>query len=264
MFTSSLPARRLRDMLAPIFELTLAERRLDGAVIGAVASEGVRLPIPRFIFRGPSSGVQPLRLGVFALVHGDEPAGAATVVQLLVSAVQDPALLRGLDLYCYPVCNPTGFEDGTRFNRAGADLNREFWRGSSHPEVQALEGELREHRFDGIVALHADHDSPGLYAFARGAVTSEELVGPALEAAEGVLPRNTDVLIDGFAAQHGVIRDCYCGVLCPPPDQTPAPFEIILETPGRVDVDAQAQAGLRGLRGLIAALPRLYMGGADI
>src|SRR5690606_10898465 len=156
-------------------EITLAEQRLEGAVIGVVESDGERLPIPRYVYRGPSAGPEPLRLGVFALVHGDEPAGATAVFQLLLAAVQDPALLRGVDLYCYPVCNPTGFQDRTRENRAGVDLNREFWRNSPHPEVRVLEAELRANRFDGIVALHADHDSPGLYAFARGPMTSEEL-----------------------------------------------------------------------------------------
>jgi len=164
----------------------------------------------------------------------------------------------------YPVCNPTGFAGGTRCSRAGVDLNREFWRGSSHGEVQIIEAELRAQQFDGLVALHADCDSPGMYAFARGPVTSDELVAPALAAAECVLPRNTDVLIDGFSALHGVVRDCYEGVLAPPPEQSPAPFEIILETPGQASEAEQAQAALGGLRGLIAALPRLSRGGADI
>jgi murein peptide amidase A len=130
--------------------------------------------------------------------------------------------------------------------------------------VLALETELRAHGFDGMVALHADCDSQGLYAFARGAVISEELVAPALAAAEGVLPRNTDVVIDGFRAEHGVIRDCYSGVLCAPPEQRPAPFEIIFETPGRVPEHAQAEAALQGLLGILGALPRLYAVAAGI
>ncbi|MBE2213914.1 MAG: succinylglutamate desuccinylase/aspartoacylase family protein [Opitutaceae bacterium] len=251
-------------MLGPLHQSVLVEPRLETAVIGQVRAREGWMPIPRFIFRGPSSGMEPLRLAIFSLVHGDEPAGALALVQLLVSAVRDPAIVRGLDLYCYPVCNPTGYEDGTRFNRAGVDLNREFWRGSSHPEVQTLETELRTQRFDGLVALHADCDSPGLYAFARGPVISEELLAPALAAAERVLPRNTEPTIDGFSARHGVIRDCYCGVLSPPPEQSPAPFEIILETPGCASLLAQAQAAFQGLRGIIAEMPRLYMGGADI
>ncbi|MBE2215147.1 MAG: succinylglutamate desuccinylase/aspartoacylase family protein [Opitutaceae bacterium] len=259
------PRARMRALLAPLFELTLQDSRLEGMIAGVIdAGCGERLPIPRFVYRGPTTDLESVRLALFALVHGDEPAGATAIFHLLVTAVQDPSLLRGVDLFCYPVCNPTGFADGTRCNRAGVDLNREFWRGSSHGEVQILEAELRAHRFDGLVALHADCDSPGMYAFARGPVTSDELVAPALAASESVLPRNTDVVIDGFSAHHGVIRDCYEGVLAPPPEQSPAPFEIILETPGRASEAAQVQAALSGLRGLIATLPRLSRGGFGI
>ncbi|HEX2101161.1 MAG TPA: succinylglutamate desuccinylase/aspartoacylase family protein, partial [Candidatus Synoicihabitans sp.] len=210
------------------------------------------------------TGATPLRLAVFALVHGDEPAGADAVVRLLRSTLAAPDLVRGTELFCYPVCNPSGYERGTRENAAGLDLNREFWRDSEQPEVQVLEQELREQRFDGLIALHADCDSPGLYAFARGAVTSEELVAPALRAAEGVLPRNLDAMIDGFVAEHGVVRDCYQGVLAPPPDQSPPPFEIILETPGRCSLADQAEAAHRALLALLAELPRLSVGGPGI
>ena len=40
----------------------------------------------------------------------------------------------------YPVCNPTGFEDRTRFSRGGKDLNREFWRNSSRAGSPAAPG----------------------------------------------------------------------------------------------------------------------------
>lgn len=238
---------------------------VEGGAVGWVADgDGGWLCMPRFVFRGPPAGVEPVRLAVFGAVHGDEPAGAWAVMQLLEEAGQQPEAFRGVELYGYPVCNPTGLLDGTRCNRAGADLNREFWKGSSHAEVQLLEAELRGNSFDGLIALHADHDSSGLYAFARGPVTSDELVAPALAAAQSILPRNTDVVIDGFLARHGVIRDCYPGVLSPPPGQSPAPFEIILETPGRAEIHEQVRAAVSGLRGLIAALPRLSIGGAGI
>ena len=256
--------RRLRTVLAPLFELTVIDRRLEGVVIGTVDAEAGRLPITRFIYRGPSADLPPLRLGLFAVVHGDEPAAAETILQLLCAVVQSPEIARGFELFCYPVCNPTGFEAGTRHNHAGADLNREFWRGSAHPEVRALEAELRSHGFDGVVALHADGDSHGLYAFARGAVIVHELVEPALAAAEAVCSRNCDVTIDGFHAENGVIRDWYPGVLGPPADQSPAPFEIVLETPGQRPVSEQAEAAFKAVRGLIAAMPRLQAVGAGI
>ncbi len=257
-------SRDLRALLGPLHACTGLGRGLEAAVAGTFGSGGGEYELHRLRFTGPAARHAPVRLGIFGGVHGDEPAGALAVCRLLERALARPEDFAGVDLICYPVCNPTGWEDDTRHNRAGVDLNREFWRESAHPEVRILERELRTWQFDGLIALHADCDSPGLYAFARGAVTSGELVAPALRAAEKLLPRNTDDLIDGFKAVHGVIRDCYPGVLGPPPEQSPAPFEIILETPGGAACMVQAEAACLALRGIVAELPRLALGGADI
>lgn len=265
-FRPPLMPSRTAELLGALNALRGPKARLEVRTVGTVpTTHGEALPIPCYIQRGAvSPGFSFLRLAVFALVHGDEPAGGEAIQSLLATTLLEPELLRGVELFCYPVCNPTGFEAGSRTNAAGLDLNREFWRDSAQPEVQALEAELRLRRFDGLVSLHADCDSPGLYAFARGAVTSEELLAPALQAAEGILPRNTDRIIDGFDAEHGVIRDCYPGVLSPSPDQSPPPFEIILETPGGRPVEEQAEAAHRALLAILAELPRLSIGGPDI
>jgi hypothetical protein len=160
------------------------------------------------------------------------------------------------------VCNPTGYEDGTRHNRGGADLNREFWRGSSHPEVRILEEEMRTQGFDGVIALHADDTSDGLYGYAHGRVLNEELLVPALRASERVLPRNRAPVIDGFAAREGVIGDCFSGILAPAPDQRPRPFEIIFETPARLALELQAEATQVALLSILATY-RAFISYAD-
>ena len=93
--------------------------------------------LSRFTFRGPNSS-DPIRIGIFGAIHGDEPAGALAIVQFLRELAENPALAEGFHLQLYPVCNPTGFEDNTRHSRRGRDLNREFWKGSVEPEVEIL------------------------------------------------------------------------------------------------------------------------------
>ena len=172
-----------------------------------------------------------IRLGLFGGIHGDEPEGIHGLIRFLSLLEQKPALATGYCLFVYPVCNPTGFEDRTRTARSGKDLNREFWKGSAQPEVRLLESELVTHSFQGLISLHTDDSSHGFYGFARGATLTENLIEPALHAAEQFLPRNGDATIDGFRASNGIIRDSYPGVLTAPPKVSPRPFEIILETP---------------------------------
>jgi murein peptide amidase A len=147
--------------------------------LGAFQSAGREYHLPRLTFRGPNSA-DPIRLAIFAAIHGDEPAGALAIVQFLLALSQNPELAEDYRIDAYPVCNPTGFEDNTRYSRAGKDLNREFWQNSTEPEVQLLEKELRARHFQGIIQLHADDTSEGLYGFVRGHTLTEALLRPAL------------------------------------------------------------------------------------
>ena len=107
------------------------------------------------------------------------------LTDLLRYMEENPFLFRAYRIHLYPLCNPTGFEDGTRHSRSGRDLNREFWRGSLEPEVAILERELLAHRFHAIISLHSDDTSDGLYGFVRGHTLTEHLLKPALAAARG-------------------------------------------------------------------------------
>jgi protein MpaA len=204
--------------------------------------------LEQYLFVGPRGGGEYFRVALFAGIHGDEPAGILAAIRFLQLLEAEPAIARGYELYVYPLCNPTGYEDATRHARGGRDLNREFWLGSHQPEVRLLERQLRTLRFDGIISLHADGDSPGLYAFALGAQVSEHVVEPALAAAEKVLPRNRDATIDNFVARNGLIRKGYPGMLCGAPEVRPRPFEIVFETPHQADLEAQIEANLLFLR----------------
>lgn len=187
--------------------------------------------IDRAIFIGPQGGDEPIRIGIFAGIHGDEPAGTHAAVRLLELLERNPQLATGYCLFVYPVCNPTGFETGSRHSHRGLDLNREFWNGSAEPEVQILEQELRTQKFHGLISLHADDTSDGLYGFVGGATLTKHLIDPALKAAEEFLPRNQNAIIDGFNARNGIIKEGYPGILSAPPGSRPKPFELILETP---------------------------------
>jgi murein peptide amidase A len=198
--------------------------------------------LPRYILLGPKGGGDPVRIGVFAGIHGDEPAGVEAVALLAERLFEKAEIAEGYHLFFYPACNPSGLAMGSRLSASGKDLNREFWRNSSEPEVQLLEAEIREHRFQGLISLHADDTSDGMYGFVRGAVLTKNLLEPALAAAEQILPRNRHPIIDGFAAHEGIISECYDGILTSPPKWDQNPFEIILESPQSALRERQAQA----------------------
>jgi predicted deacylase len=200
---------------------------------------------------GPKGGGDTIRIGIFAAIHGDEPEGALALTRFVSLLEADPQLAAGYALFLYPVCNPTGFEDNTRHSRSGKDLNREFWSQSSEPEVRYLESEICMHAFDGIITLHGDNTSDGLYGFVGGSVLSENLLEPALRAAEKVLPRNHGRVIDGFAANRGIINDGYKGMLKHVPNMPRPPFEITFETPQESPLHLQVEACVAALQTIL-------------
>ena len=183
-----------------------------------------------------------LRVGVFAGVHGDEESGIHAAVQLLERLHADPERARGYELFVYPVCNPWAYVEGSRWTRSGLDLNRLFWTGSSEPEVEILERQLRNLDFNGIIALHSDDTSEGLYGFVKGHELTRHVLEPALGAAGQILRRNFDKSIDNFEANNGIIEQGYDGILSAPPEQKPRPFEIVFETPHHAAFDTQVEA----------------------
>jgi protein MpaA len=248
----------------PLNLLRLGDRPWEASTLGAWKADGAAHTLERFFFRGPAGGGPFFQVGIFAGIHGDEVAGVHAAARFLLALAEEPNLAHGYELSIYPLCNPSGFIAGTRHSKSGRDLNREFWIGSQEPEVALLEREIRATRFDGIISLHADEDTLGLYAFALGAQVTEHVVEPALRAAERILPRNCDPTIDNFTASNGLIRKGYPGMLCAAPELSPRPFEIVFETPLHADMEKQIEANLVFLRTALDQYLQLQAIGQDL
>jgi len=256
--------RSLTNLLMPLERTAATSLHLMANHGARFEHDGEAYEIPRYLFVGPKGGDESLRIGIFAGVHGDEPEGTHALIQFLAMLAREPRLATGYALFAYPICNPTGVEDGTRHSRNGKDLNREFWRNSAQPEVRLLESELVAHSFHGVIALHTDDTSHGFYGFAQGATLTRHLLEPALKAAAQFLPRNGDDQIDGFPARNGVIRTCYDGVLSGPPGVRPRPFEITLETPKAAPNYLKDAASVAALGAILAEYRAFIAHGANL
>ena len=251
--TAPLPARRsISKLLGPLDELADKSPRFLSRSTGYFQNEDRGYSLPHYVFLGPRGGDDPIRIGLFAGIHGDEPEGVLALVQFLRLLNMKPEWATGYCLFVYPVCNPTGFEDNTRHSRRGKDLNREFWNGSGEPEALLLQKELIAHSFHGIISLHTDESSDGFYGFAHGATLTKSLIEPALNAAGHFLPLNKNEVIDGFRARNGVIRKGYQGILGAPPQVRPRPFEIILESPKSAPEYLKEAAFVSSLKTILA------------
>ena len=254
----------LRQLLLPLYIQALRSASIRGDALSVWKEGDQTLWLPRFQFRRPGTGERRIKVGIFAGIHGDEPAGILALMDFIRELDETPEIGRSFDLWLYPACNPGGCLAATRHTASGKDMNREFWRGSSEREVVLLEGELRRQQFDGIIALHSDDTSDGFYGYARGDVLARQLLSPALDAAERAQARDNRLFIDGFRAVNGIIHDSFDGILSAPPEQSPKPFEIILESPARSPLVDQRRALSLALGAVLAEYRQFIAYGADL
>jgi hypothetical protein len=207
--------------------------------------------LPRYIFLGPAAGDEPIRLGLFALINGDEPEGVRALVEFLLRLELEPERGRGYAIFVYPICNPTGFEDGTRNTRRGHDLSLELWNGSKQPEAYYLERELGVLQFHGIVNLRSVAGSSGIHARVDSATLNQSIVQPALKAAGKFLPLGDNREGAQNIPATTVGRNRYEGGLGNPAELKPAPFEITIETPRKAPPELQVKAATAALNKII-------------
>lgn len=254
----------VKQLILPLLMQVIYSKCLRSDVLGSWIDNGRKHSLYRFHFQRTSLQKQRIKIGIFAGIHGDEPAGVLGLMDFVRALDEDPELGRSFEISIYPLCNPTGYLNATRESSSGKDLNREFWKNSSEPEVALLEQEILAKRFDGIISLHSDDTAPGFYGYARGSVLSTGLLAPALRAAEKEQQRDSREVIDGFRAVNGIIHDCYDGILSAPPDQVPKPFEIILESPVHTSLTAQRNAFTLALKAILSEYRKFIAFGAEI
>ncbi|MDK3157160.1 DUF2817 domain-containing protein [Kamptonema cortianum] len=237
-------------------------------VIGHIptASEGFDLLHIQLASTNGDPG-EKIQVAITSGLHGDEAEGIYAVYRWINEIHHRPGLLNFYTFHLYPIVNPHGFEYATRENGNGVDLNREFGGAAREPEAIALQRELQARRIDGLINLHADDDSEGLYGYANGPLLSEALVKPALRSASMIIPINQSPLIDGHRAEAGIIKESVAGALRPLSIHSRSghePFDITLETPNLLSLVSRATAHVIMLRTLVDEHRKFISQAADL
>ncbi|HWB60645.1 MAG TPA: hypothetical protein VG733_14215 [Chthoniobacteraceae bacterium] len=206
--------------------------------------------LARYIFLGPASGDEPIKLAIFAGLDGRYSESIEALVEFLLRLELEPIRARGYQIFVYPICNPTGFEDATRETRRGHDLARELWNGSRQPEAYYLERELGVLQFHGVITLGAGTGFSGLRARSSSPVLDAALVAPAIDAAEKYLACNPAGDHPFPAATAG--RERYEWGLVNPAELNTAPFELTFETARSAPPVLQVKAAVAALGRVLA------------
>ena len=145
---------------------------------------------------------RPLHVYISAGIHGDEPAGPLAVRHLLQENRWPP----NVSFWICPCLNPSGFELNQRENAEGLDLNRQYIQPSAEETKAHMSWLMRQPSFDLCLCLHEDWESHGFYLYELNPDARPSVASAMLEKVAEVCPIDESEVIEGRAAQKGLIR----------------------------------------------------------
>lgn len=232
-----------KDILDPLNELARSQNGLFHSPVTTVGPKG-RVVLDRYIFIGPQSSHQPIKLAFFGALRGTDVYTSAALVEFIRHLDAAPELATGFHLYFYPISNPAGFDAGTPYTQAGTDLLLQLWSDSEDPEAYLVEREIAVLQFHGVIGLHSPHHLTGVsgHLHGIGGTLHESVLKPTLEAASAFIP----------PAQRGDWASTERLTLTAHGDLSPRPFEIEFKVPGNASPVAQVIAFRTALHSILS------------
>ncbi|MBI4878380.1 MAG: DUF2817 domain-containing protein [Planctomycetes bacterium] len=139
-------------------------------------------PLQARMFGQPASSPAVFFL---ASIHGDEPAGTPLLERLSDHLSRHPEVVGQRCIVLVPVANPDGLARGTRANRNGVDLNRNFPAPNFRPSRTHGGSPLCEPESQALFSLIRAID-PGRVVSIHMAAARIDFDGPAAELAESM------------------------------------------------------------------------------
>jgi len=120
-----------------------------GSPLGPLASDGGPVFLPQFVYFGPGSSSDPVRLAIYSGFKGIDIPGARTLLRLVSELVVRPDIGQGLSVSIFPAVNVRAVIGGHQ----GLDLSCESWLRSREPEIRLLRDNANLRRYQGYIRI---------------------------------------------------------------------------------------------------------------
>lgn len=145
------------------FEQALRQTHLPMESAGMLQSGSQQMPL--WVVRKPALVPHAKTICLIGSIHGNEPAGAQTILALAQDMAREPERYAQLNYVMVPMANPWGWAHALRRNAQNQDIAREFAGGQS-PESTLLKAVIQQARCQMLVDLHEDRFHAGFYLLA--------------------------------------------------------------------------------------------------
>lgn len=173
----SSPSAEFAQRLSVLYALAQGSNYVFGSPVGPFFHQGRHLEIPRFVYFGPRTHDESLRLAFFAGFDHSDLRGSFALAQLIEHLALTPDLGHGLNLSFFPLVDVAGLHHGAT-RRALASQN---WATSEEPEIELLARETRIQSYQGFVRIETASGLDDITVNLRGAgqASGVELVSSA-------------------------------------------------------------------------------------
>ncbi len=206
--------------LASLYGLAQRSDYVFGSPLGPFYHESRHHAVPRFVYFGPHTSNESLRLAFYAGFDHRDLRGTFGLLHFVERLALSPDLGQGLNLSFFPLLDVLGLTDG----EATRDLASAHWARPRAPEISLLEKDACLHGYHGFVRIEAAPGDEVVGIRLRGhpdlRATGVELIS-SLDT--DPLPVRWEAGVDGFLPADGPLSVA---------DDLPfPPFELTLRIP---------------------------------
>lgn len=148
------PSIDLASRVRTLYDLVQNSACVFGSPVGPLHRTGRECYLPRFVYFGPNTSEESIRLAVFAGFGARDRLAAHAVVAFIEGLARGSDIGQSLNISFFPVVNVGALCDGRR----GLDLAGEHWARSTRPELALLNQDARRCGYQGFVRVTTTSD----------------------------------------------------------------------------------------------------------
>src|SRR5580698_6653935 len=152
---ASVEAAKIYASAGALYEKASRSDSVFGSPLGPIEGPTGRTFLPQFVYFGPSSSVDPVRIAVFSGLGGDDIKGSWSLIEWIGALLVNPDIGQGVSVSVFPVVNLLGIQGGAQRPR----LQRSDWHGSQIPEIRLIAENARIRAYQGFIRIEASRDS---------------------------------------------------------------------------------------------------------
>jgi hypothetical protein len=143
------PPHALSEYLSKLYALSQRSNYVFASPIGPFYHRARHLSLPRFVYFGPHTHDESLRLAFLSGFNHQDLRGSLALLQFIEQLVLKPDLGHGLNLSLFPLLDVVGLYHGVK-NR---HLGDEDWFRPKTPEIELLGKDARTRGYHGFVNI---------------------------------------------------------------------------------------------------------------